>query len=90
MRQRTDRARRKLSRIRVGSQGIGQGKFSLTGRHFLRLFTTLARCIVGPMEGLHRSTRIMSLNYLIVRIAHLTLAVSFVLAEVLIFKIGAA
>ena len=32
----------------------------------------------------------MSLNYIVVRFAHLTLAVSIVLAEVLIFKIGAA
>jgi hypothetical protein len=31
----------------------------------------------------------MSLNYFIVRIAHLTAAVSIVLAEALIFKIGA-
>jgi hypothetical protein len=41
------------------------------------------------MEDLHRSTRIMSLNHVIARFAHLTLAVSIVLAEVLIFKIGA-
>ena len=32
----------------------------------------------------------MSLNYVIARFAHLTLAVSIVLAEVLIFNIGTA
>jgi len=45
---------------------------------------------LSPIESLPRSTRIMSLNYVIARFTHLTLAVSIVLAEVLIFKIGAA
>jgi len=43
-----------------------------------------------PIEISPRSTRIMDFNHVITRIAQLTLAIGFVVAEAVIFNIGAA
>jgi hypothetical protein len=56
----------------------------------LHLLQARAGRIVAPIEALHRSTRSMNFTHYAARLAHLALATIIVLAEGLIFKIGAA
>jgi hypothetical protein len=58
--------------------------------HFLHLLGVCPERILSPIEAHHRSTRIMNFAQVVARFAYLTLSAGIVLAEGLIFEIGAA
>lgn len=58
--------------------------------HFLHLLSWHPERIVSPIEANHRSKRTMNYTQYFARLAYLTLSAGIVLAEGLIFKIGAA
>jgi hypothetical protein len=71
-------------------EGLRHLKFLLTGGQVLRLLPSQTALIVAPIEAAHftQEYSIMNLNTVATRLAQMALAVTLVLAEGVIFRIG--